>query len=124
MKHGTAGDLATWTTARIAKCLRIHRWINEIEPAPAFFTSLQDIPEEYTFIEKYKTLSTLLQFSKEGFQYVYSPEVLLSQINLIGEPVIRRVLLDDYKRTFPEKKEDYKESLKALLMEQIKALEE
>ena len=124
LKHGTAGDLATWTTTRIAKCLRIHRWINEIEPAPAFFTSLQDIPEEYTFIEKYKTLSTLLQFSKEGFQYVYSPEVLLSQINFIGEPVIRRVLLDDYKRTFPEKKEDYKESLKALLMEQIKALEE
>ena len=124
LKHGTAGDLATWTTTRIAKCLKIHRWINEIEPAPAFFTSLQDIPEEYTFIEKYKTLSTLLQFSKEGFQYVYLPEVLLSQINLIGEPVIRRVLLDDYKRTFPEKKEDYKESLKALLMEQIKALEE
>lgn len=124
LKHGTAGDLATWTTTRIAKCLKIHRWINEIEPAPAFFTSLQDIPEEYTFIEKYKTLSTFLQFSKEGFQYVYSPEVLLSQINFIGEPVIRRVLLDDYKRTFPEKKEDYKESLKALLMEQIKALEE
>lgn len=124
LRHGTAGDLATWTTTRIAKCLKIHRWINEIEPAPAFFTSLQDIPEEYTFIEKYKTLSTLLQFSKEGFQYVYSPEVLLSQINFIGEPVIRRVLLDDYKRTFPEKKEDYKESLKALLMEQIKALEE
>lgn len=124
LKHGTAGDLATWTTTRIAKCLKIHRWINEIEPAPAFFTSLQDIPEEYTFIEKYKTLSTLQQFSKEGFQYVYSPEVLLSQISFIGEPVIRRVLLDDYKRTFPEKKEDYKESLKALLMEQIKALEE
>ena len=124
LKHGTAGDLATWTTTRIAKCLKIHRWINEIEPAPAFFTSLQDIPEEYTFIEKYKTLSTLQQFSKEGFQYVYSPEVLLSQIHFIGEPVIRRVLLDDYKRTFPEKKENYKESLKALLMEQIKALEE
>lgn len=124
LKHGTAGDLAIWTTTRIAKCLRIYRWINEIEPAPAFFTSLQDIPEEYAFIEKYKTLSANLQFSKEGFKYVYSPEVLLSQINLIGEPVIRRVLLDDYKRTFPEKKEDYKESLKALLMEQIKALEE
>lgn len=124
LKHGTAGDLATWTTTRIAKCLRIYRWINEIEPAPAFFTSLQDIPEEYAFIEKYKTLSANLQFSKEGFKYVYSPEVLLSQINLIGEPVIRRVLLDDYKRTFPEKKDDYKESLKALLIEQINALEE
>lgn len=124
LKHGTAGDLATWTTTRIAKCLRIYRWINEIEPAPAFFTSLQDIPEEYAFIKTYKTLNTPLQFSKEGFQYVYSPEVLLSQINLIGEPVIRRVLLDEYKRTFPENKEDYKESLKALLREQIKALEE
>lgn len=124
LKHGTAGDLATWTTTRIAKCLRIHRWINEIEPAPAFFTSLQDIPEEYAFIKTYKTLNSPLQFSKEGFQYVYSPEVLLSQINLIGEPVIRRVLLDEYKRTFPENKEDYKESLKALLREQIKALEE
>lgn len=124
LKHGTAGDLATWTTARITKCLRIYRWINEIEPAPAFFTSLQDIPEEYAFIEDFKSLTNLPQFSKEGFQYVYSLEVLLSQINLIGEPVIRRVLLDDYKRTFPEKKEDYKESLKALLMEQIKALEE
>lgn len=124
LKHGTAGDLATWTTTRIAKCLRIYRWINEIEPAPAFFTSLQDIPEEYAFIKTYKTLNSPLQFSKEGFQYVYSPEVLLSQINLIGEPVIRRVLLDEYKRTFPENKEDYKESLKALLREQIKALEE
>lgn len=124
LKHGTTGDLATWTTTRIAKCLRIYRWINEIEPAPAFFTSLQDIPEEYAFIKTYKTLNAPLQFSKEGFQYVYSPEVLLSQINLIGEPVIRRVLLDDYKRTFPEKKEVYKRFLKSLLMEQIKALEE
>lgn len=124
LKHGTTGDLATWTTTRIAKCLRIYRWINEIEPAPAFFTSLQDIPEEYAFIKTYKTLNSPLRFSKKGFQYVYSPEVLLSQINLIGEPVIRRVLLDDYKRTFPENKEDYKESLKALLREQIKALEE
>ena len=124
LKHGTTGDLATWTTTRIAKCLRIYRWINEIEPAPAFFTSLQDIPEEYAFIKTYKTLNSPLRFSKKGFQYVYSPEVLLSQINLIGEPVIRRVLLDEYKRTFPENKEDYKESLKALLREQIKALEE
>lgn len=124
LKHGTTGDLATWTTTRIAKCLRIYRWIKEIEPAPAFFTSLQDIPEEYAFIKTYKTLNSPLRFSKKGFQYVYSPEVLLSQINLIGEPVIRRVLLDDYKRTFPEKKEVYKKSLKALLMEQIKALDE
>jgi len=124
LKHGTTGDLATWTTTRIAKCLRIYRWINELEPAPAFFPSLQGLPEEYAFIGEYKTMYNALQFSEDGFKYVYSPEVLLSQINLIGEPVIRRVLLDDYKRTFPENKEDYKESMKALLMGQIKALEE
>lgn len=123
MQSGTAGELATWTITRIAKCLRIYRWINELEPAPAFFTSLQDLPEEYAFIEEFSRYDAP-RFSREGFKYVYPPEVLLSQINLIGEPVIRRVLLDDYKRTFPEKKEDYKESLKALLMEQIKSLEE
>lgn len=123
LQSGTAGELATWTITRIAKCLRIYRWINELEPAPAFFTSLQDLPEEYAFIEEF-TRYDAPRFSREGFKYVYPPEVLLSQINLIGEPVIRRVLLDDYKRTFPEKKEDYKESLKALLMEQIKSLEE
>lgn len=124
LQSGTTGELATWTITRIAKCLRIYRWINELEPAPAFFTSLQDLPEEYVFIEEYKTLYNEPRFCREGFKYVYPPEVLLSQINLIGEPVIRRVLLDDYKRTFPEKKEDYKKSLKALLMEQIKSLEE
>ena len=60
----------------------------------------------------------------DGFTFVYPPEVILAQINLIGEPVIRRVLLDDYKRTFPDKKEDYRESMKVLLQEQMNALDE
>lgn len=124
LKKGTTGDLASWTTTRIAKCLRIYRWINGLESIPTFYPSLKDVPEDYSFIEHYKTLNSALQFSEEGFKYVYPPDVLLSLINLIGEPVIRRVLLDDYKRTFPEKKEDYKKSMKALLEEQIKALDE
>ena len=118
------GEVATWTTTRIAKCLRIYRWINGVEPKPAFFPSLQDLPEEYAFIENYKTINDMLQFSEEGFKYVYPPEVLLSQINLIGEPIIRRVLLDDYKRTFPNNEGEYKASLRALLKEQLKVLEE
>lgn len=124
MKDGTMGEVATWTTTRIAKCLRIYRWKNGVESKPTFFPSLQDLPGEYAFIEDYKTFNDMLQFSEEGFKYVYSPEVLLSQINLIGEPIIRRVLLDDYKRTFPNNEGEYKASLKALLTEQLKALEE
>ena len=124
LKNGTIGDLASWTTTRIAKCLKVYRWMNDMEPNPEFFPSLKDLPKEYVFLEEYKTLTNGFQFSEEGFKYVYTPMVLLSQINLIGEPVIRRVLLDDYKRTFPEKIEDYKESMKALLLEQIKALDE
>ena len=123
LKNGTAGDLAMWTTTRIAKCLRVYRWINKLEPSPAFFPSLKDLQEEYAFLEEFKTINNALQFSEEGFQLVYPPEELLSQINLIGEPVIRRVLLDDYKRTFPDKKEDYKESMRALLREQMMALD-
>lgn len=123
LKNGTAGDLAIWTTTRIAKCLRVYRWINKMEPAPVFYPSLKDLPEEYAFLEGFKTIINALQYSEDGFKYVYPPEVLLSQINLIGEPVIRRALLDDFRRTFPEKKEDYKESMKALLNEQIKALD-
>lgn len=124
LKNGTIGDLAAWTTTRIAKCLRIYRWINGMEQAPEFFPSLKDLPEEYAFLEEYKTLNNALQFSVDGFKFVYPPEVILAQINLIGEPVIRRVLLDDYKRTFPDKKEDYRESMKVLLQEQMKALDE
>lgn len=123
LKNGTAGDLAIWTTTRIAKCLRVYRWINKLEPSPAIYPSLKELPEEYTFLEEFKTINNALQFSEEGFKFVYPPEVLLSQINLIGEPVIRRVLLDDYRRTFPEMKEDYKESMKALLIEQMKSLD-
>lgn len=124
LKNGTIGDLAAWTTTRIAKCLRIYRWINGLEPALEFFPSLKDLPEEYAFLEEYKTLNNALQFSVDGFKFVYPPEVILAQINLIGEPVIRRVLLDDYKRTFPDKKEDYRESMKVLLQEQMNALDE
>ena len=123
LKNGTTGDLARWTTTRIAKCLRVYRWISKLEPAPAFYPSLKDLPEEYAFLEEYKTINNALQFSEEGFKYVYPQEVLLTQINLIGEPVIKRVLLDDYKRTFPENKKEYIESMKALLREQMNALD-
>ncbi len=50
-------------------------------------------------------------------------EETAEQAEVIEEPVVRRVLLDDYRRTFPDKKEEYKESMRALLQKQMDALE-
>ncbi len=123
LDKGSVGDFASWTTTRIAKCLRIVRWINKIEPAPDFFPSLDNIPEEYKFLEEFRTITNNMKFSVDGFNYVYSPEVLLSQINMIEEPIVRRVLLDDFRRTFLDKEVEYRESMRNLLQSQLDALD-
>ncbi len=123
LERGTVGDFAQWTITRIAQCLRVHRWLNGIETPPLFFPSLDGDLGEYSFLEDLKLFLRGGKFTKEGFDIVYPSSVLLSQINLIEEPVIRRVLLDDYRRTFPDKKEEYKESMRALLQKQMDALE-
>lgn len=123
LERGTVGDFAQWTITRIAQCLRVHRWLNGIETPPSFFPSLDGDLGEYSFLEDLKLFLRGGGFTKEGFDIVYPSSVLLSQINLIEEPVVRRVLLDDYRRTFPDKKEEYKESMRALLKTQMDALE-
>lgn len=123
LERGTVGDFAQWTITRIAQCLRVHRWLNGIETPPLFFPSLDGELGEYSFLEELKRFLDKGVFTKEGFDTVYPSSVLLSQINLIEEPVVRRVLLDDYRRTFPDKKEEYKESMRALLKTQMDALE-
>lgn len=121
LEKGTIGDFARWTITRIAKCLRVSRWINGREIPPVFFPSLEGTPEEFTFLEHFKSILNGNRFSEEGFQMVYSREVLLSQINLVEEPVVRRVLLDDYHRTFVEDAAGYKRSMRSLLQSQIDA---
>ena len=123
LERGSVGDFAQWTITRIAQCLRVHRWLNGIETPPSFFPSLDGDLGEYSFLEDLKLFLRGGGFTKEGFDIVYPSSVLLSQINLIEEPVVRRVLLDDYRRTFPDKKEEYKESMRALLKKQMDALE-
>lgn len=122
LERGSVGDFAQWTITRIAQCLRVHRWLNGIETPPSFFPSLDGDLGEYSFLEDLKLFLRGGGFTKEGFDIVYPSSVLLSQINLIEEPVVRRVLLDDYRRTFPDKKEEYKESMRALLQKQMDAL--
>lgn len=123
LERGTVGDFAQWTITRIAQCLRVHRWLNGIETPPLFFPSLDGDLGEYSFLEDLKLFLRGGKFTKEGFDIVYPSSVLLSQINIIEEPVVRRVLLDDYRRTFPNNKEEYKDSMRALLQKQMDALE-
>lgn len=122
LDKGSVGDFASWTTMQIAKCLRVARWINKNEPAPEFFPSLEELPDEYHFLEDFKTITNNGKFSVEGFNSVYSPDVLLAQINLIEEPIVRRVLLDDFRRTYPDYEVEYKEAMRKLLQSQLDAL--
>ena len=122
LDKGSVGDFANWTTMRIAKCLRVARWINKNEPAPDFFPSLEELPDEYHFLEDFKTITSNGKFSVDGFNSVYSPDVLLAQINMIEEPIVRRVLLDDYGRTYPDCADEYKKALIDLYQSQIDSL--
>ena len=120
--EGTAGDYSKWLVKRIAQCLRVHRWLEGIESEPPFFPSLQDVPAEYEFLTRFTSLEKNTVFNAECFRIIYSPQVLLSLINLIGEPVIRRALVEDYGRSFPNSRESYIESLRKLLETQLAAL--
>ena len=124
LKNGSAGDFAQWSITRIAKCLRVMRWINERELPPTYFPSLDNLPEEFEFLEEFKTLLNHKKFDNDAFKMVYSQEVLLSQINLVEEPIVRRILLDDYHRTFVDDENGYKKSMRALLQAQLDALGE
>ena len=124
LENGTMGEFARWLITRIAKCLRVSRWINGREIPPVFFPSLEGTPEEFAFLREFKSLLNGNRFSSEAFQMVYSKDVLLSQINLIEEPVVRRVMLDDYRRTFVEDIAGYKRSMRSLLQAQMDALGE
>ena len=128
LQNGTIGDYATWIIKRIAQCLRIHRWIKDVEAAPAFFPSLEgEIDDDYAFLDDFKNLLEGNGFNKKAFKEVYGQEQLLRLINMMEEPVVRRVLIDDYHRTFPNDREGYKQSLSQMiesLQGQLKAIDE
>ena len=127
LNNGTVGDFATWMIKRITKCLRVHRWINNIEKPQDFFPSLQgELPQEYEFLKDFKKVVGGNGFNETAFSEVYGNKKLLRLINTIEEPVVRRVLMDDYHRTFPDDYVGYKESINLLidtLKSQLNALD-
>ena len=125
LNNGTIGDFASWLIKRIAQCLRVHRWICNAEPVPGFFPALQgEIPFEYEFLESFKNLIEGNSFNVDAFNEVYGESKLLQLINMIEEPVVRRVLIDDYRRTFPDDNNGYKHSLTQMIQNLQKQLEE
>lgn len=50
-------------------------------------------------------------FNIQAFNEVYGRSKILRLINLIEEPVVAQVLWDDYRRTFPEDKRVFNQSL-------------
>lgn len=125
LNNGTIGDFASWLIKRIAQCLRVHRWICKTEPVPDFFPALQgEIPFEYEFLEGFKNLIEGNSFNVNAFNEVYGKNKLLQIINMIEEPVVKRVLLDDYRRTFPDDNDGYKNSLTQMIQNLQKQLEE
>ena len=124
LDQGSVGSFASWTTTRIAKCLRIVRWMNGSETAPNFFKLKKDFPDEYKFLEDFLPIEGLQSTFEEKFNMVYSSEIILAQINMIEEPIVRHILLDDYKRTFKDYVDEYKHSMRNLLQSQLDALNE
>lgn len=125
LKNGTIGNFASWLIKRIAQCLRVHRWESKIEKAPKYFPSLKgDLSEDFDFLEEFKQIIDGDGFNRIAFEEVYGKEKLLRLINLIEEPVVKQVLLDDYRRTFPNEKEGYKKSLVQMIQNLQNQLDE
>ena len=124
LKNGTCGDFSLWLVKRIAQSLRVHRWTKKYEVAPDFFPSLQDgIVDEYSFLKDFKKNIGDKGFNQLAFDEVYGKDKLLRLINMFEEPIVKRVLLDDYRRTFPDDKDGYKDSLNRLIESLKKELE-
>ena len=112
LNNGTSGDFAFWIIKRIAQCLRIHRWVNGTETSPEYFPSLEgELPDDFAFLLNFKNLINRNGFNIQAFNEVYGRSKILRLINLIEEPVVAQVLWDDYRRTFPEDKRVFNQSL-------------
>lgn len=117
LKNGTCGDFSSWLIKRIAQSLRVHRWTKKLELPPDFFPSLKgDIKDEYIFLNDFKKIIDDKDFNQLAFDEVYGKDKLLRLINMIEEPIAKRVLLDDYRLTFPEDKEGFKRSLERMIV--------
>ena len=125
LSNGSVGYFAQWEIGHIMACLKVHEWglQGEINTTHCPFIR-QD--NAFEFLERYtypnKETNERL-FSYEHFNEDLSDKQLLLRINLIDEPVLRKVLLEELLDIFPIHKNDIKVQRIAELKEEIAKLE-
>ena len=108
LENGTIGAFAKKIIGEIEACLNIYKNKKDFEMYKDEF----DFLEEFFHDDHDKN-----GFNLEEFRESYPKERIKATIELFDEPIIKKVLLNDYYETFPEDKKSKKE-------EEIKKLEE
>lgn len=113
LSNGSAGYFAQWEVGHIMACLKVHEWaLNEdVDTTHCPFIGEDNAYEflkRYTYsnIENIESKERL--FSYEHFCEDLSDKQLLLRINLIDEPVLRKVLLEEFLDVFPLRTSDIK----------------
>ncbi|TWV11243.1 ATP-binding protein [Bacteroidaceae bacterium HV4-6-C5C] len=125
LSNGSLGYFAQWEIGHIMACLKVHEWAlqKEIDITHCPFIGEDDA---FEFLERYtypNLESKERLFSYECFSKDLSDRQLLLRINLIDEPVLRKVLLEEFLDIFPTHKDDIKAQRIAELKEEIIKLE-
>lgn len=108
LSNGSVGYFAQWEIGHIMACLKVHEWAlqEEIDTTHCPFIGEDDA---FGFLERYTYPNSKERlFSYEHFCRDLSDKQLLLRINLIDEPVLRKVLLEEFLYIFPLHTSDIK----------------
>lgn len=125
LSNGSVGYFAQWEIGHIMACLKVHEWALQVDVDTTHCPFI-DKDEAFEFLKRYEypnpgTKERL--FSYEHFCIDLSDNQLLLRINLIDEPVLRKVLLEEFLDIFPIHKDKIKAQRIAKLKEEIEKLE-
>lgn len=103
LSNGSIGYFAQWEVGHIMACLKVHEWAlqNEGDPIHCPFIGKDD---SYKFLNRYMYPNPSIKerlFNYEKFCLDLSDKQLLLRINLIDEPILRKVLLEEFLNIFP-----------------------
>lgn len=124
LSNGSVGYFAQWEVGHIMACLKVHEWAlqEEVDTTHCPFIGEND---SYEFLERYtypNSDSKERLFSYKYFCLDLSDKQLLLRINLIDEPVLRKVLLEEFCDIFPLHTNDIKAQRIAELEQELAKL--
>lgn len=125
LSNGSVGYFAQWEIGHIMACLRVHEWALQ-EKVDTTHCPFIEQKGSYEFLERYTFLNTESKerlFSYEHFCQDLSDKQLLLRINLIDEPVLRKVLFEEFLDIFPIHTNEIKAQRIAELKKELAKLE-